>query len=72
MAVVTYRCTDGSCGGTITLDPTGGPSGRPKQDTLYKQGFGPLTSEYRQHDCPVRMGLWPPEIDEHPLAVRVS
>lgn len=71
MTVSTYKCTEGTCGGSITFD-TEGPDGRPTQHSVYEQGKGPITSAYRLHDCPVRLGIWPPEIDDHPLAQKVA
>ena len=69
--VSTYRCLFGPCRGEITYD-TEGPDGRPTQHTVYPQGKGPLSPEFAVHDCPIRQGIWPPDIDSHPLAEKVS
>ena len=63
----TYRCTGPGCGAEVVLDD--------EQRTLhvvYPRGMGPLSEEYRRHDCPIAKGLWPPEIDAHPLATKVD
>jgi hypothetical protein len=71
MTVSAYRCVAAHCGGSITFD-TEGPDGRPTQHTVYERGKGPITAAYKVHDCPVRLGIWPPDIDAHPLAEKVS
>ncbi len=67
MTVSTYKCTEGTCGGSIRFDTE-----LKTQHTVYEQGKGPITAAYRVHDCPVRLGIWPPDIDAHPLAEKVS
>jgi hypothetical protein len=64
--ISTYRCTAGGCGGRLTLD-----SERRTQQASYPRDQGPLSDQYRPHDCPVARGLWPPEIDRHPNARKV-
>ncbi len=66
-----YRCLHGTCGGEITYD-TEGPAGRPTQHSVYPQGNGPLSPEVADLVCPIRQGIWPPDIDSHPLAEKVA
>ena len=67
MTISTYECIEGSCGGSITFDTEANT-----QHSVYEQGKGPITNEYKLHDCPVRLGIWPPDIDDHPLAKKVA
>lgn len=39
---------------------------------VYPKDKGPLSEKFQAHDCPVARGLWPPAIDKHPLARKVS
>ena len=62
-----YVCTEPSCGAQVTLDDR-----KKTQRVAYPRDRGPLSEHYRPHDCPVARGLWPPEIDKHPLARKVG
>ena len=62
-----YACAEPSCGAQVTLDDR-----KKTQQVAYPRGKGPASEKYQPHDCPVAMGLWPPEIDKHPLARKVS
>jgi hypothetical protein len=61
-----YACAEPTCGAQVTLDGE-----KRTQLVAYPRGKGPLSEGYRPHHCPVAQGLWPPEIDLHPLAKRV-
>ena len=67
MTVSTYQCTEITCEGTITYDTEANT-----QHTFYARGKGPVAAGYKPHDCPIRRGIWPPDIEEHPLAKRIS
>ena len=58
-----YVCTGPGCGAEVTLDDR-----RKTQQVAYPRGKGPMSEGYRPHDCPVARGLWPSEIDKHPLS----
>jgi hypothetical protein len=62
-----YLCTHASCGARAVLDDA-----KKTQQVSYPKGKGPASGKLQRHDCPVARGLWPPEIDQHPLARRVS
>ena len=62
-----YECQGPGCRARIEL------TNQPKtQNVLYPTDYGPLAPAYKTHDCPAKRGLWPPEIDEHPLAKKIS
>ena len=62
-----YACTEPGCRAQLTWDDA-----KRTQHVVYPRGSGPLAPGYRPHDCPVRKGLVPPEIDAHPLAKKVA
>ncbi len=62
-----YLCAHPSCGARATLDDQ-----KKTQQVIYPKGEGPMSGKFQRHDCPVARGLWPPEIDEHPLARKVG
>lgn len=81
MTVSKYQCTEETCLGTITLNDEGRKevmvarqttlSGG-TMDIVYPRDHGPLKEGFKPHNCPVAQGLWPPEIDEHPLAKKLQ
>ncbi len=62
-----YLCAHSSCGAKVTLDDE-----KKTQQVVYPKGKGPMSGKLQRHDCPVARGLWPPEIDKHPLARKVG
>ena len=64
-----YVCTEASCRCEATFDEEARPR---RVDYFYPRDRGPLSENYRQHDCPMLKGLWPPAIDHHPLARKVG
>lgn len=81
MTISKYKCTETTCRGTITLNDEGrreisvgrqtGLSGG-TMEVIYPKNFGPAKEGFVAHNCPVARGLWPPEIDEHPLAQKLQ